>query len=440
MKKNSVISFLTQAILLCSAFFIHTQPIKNDTPFFCIVIPSYNNAQWYKKNLDSVFCQNYPHYRIIYVDDCSTDNTGNLVNKYVKQIEPNNNIDIIINTKRKGALANLYYAIHSCDNHEIVVTLDGDDWFAHEHVLERLSQEYKKGKLLTYGQYTHPWGGMGCPREIPRDLVERNAYREGPLLASHLRTFYAGLFKQIKLEDLLYEGTFFPMTWDWAMMFPMLEMSGGNFTFIKDILYVYNTKNPINDSKIDGAFQIHLSELIQQKTPYKTIDPIIVTTNQKITIPAHCIVYLEQECQGLNSKQINDFLRGLFATKKNCGTNYVVITKNIQSNESNTIVHALQRLEQTQANISLVAKIKNIITRNNITDKHYTPLYDNMYTFQLGWKPHLNIEHIDALIFSLDRFDYTSYANIDLLTTDLELNHEWSNIFPEYTGLLFVKQ
>ena len=50
-----------------------------------VIIPSYNNAQWYKKNLDSVFNQRYSNYRIIYLDDASTDQTGYLVEKYIQE-------------------------------------------------------------------------------------------------------------------------------------------------------------------------------------------------------------------------------------------------------------------------------------------------------------------------------------------------------------------
>jgi hypothetical protein len=44
-----------------------------------------------------------------------------------------------------------------------------------------------------------------------------------------------GLFKKIKKEDLLYEGEFVLMSWDIAMMFPMLEMeSKGHIAFISN--------------------------------------------------------------------------------------------------------------------------------------------------------------------------------------------------------------
>ena len=50
-----------------------------------VVIPSYDNCEYYKQNLDSVFAQNYHNFRVIYVDDASPDQTGPLVKQYIKE-------------------------------------------------------------------------------------------------------------------------------------------------------------------------------------------------------------------------------------------------------------------------------------------------------------------------------------------------------------------
>lgn len=47
--------------------------------FFSIVIPTYNRQDFILNTLDSVFAQTYPHYEIIIVDNCSTDNTIELL-------------------------------------------------------------------------------------------------------------------------------------------------------------------------------------------------------------------------------------------------------------------------------------------------------------------------------------------------------------------------
>ena len=74
------------------------------------------------------------------------------------------------------------------------------------------------------------------------------------------------------MEDLQYEGRFFSMTWDQAMMFPMIEMAGERHAFIPEITYVYNMSNPINDNKVDPQLQRDLEVFIRSKPPYQRLD------------------------------------------------------------------------------------------------------------------------------------------------------------------------
>lgn len=238
-----------------------------------IVIPSYNNQKWYKDNLQSVLTQNYTNFRVIYTDDCSPDGTGELVEAYLAENDPDKKVRLIKNATRRGALHNLYTMIHMCENDAIVVTLDGDDWFPDNNVLTRLNEIYSSDDIwLTYGQFQlHPSGIRGWASPMPDYIVENNAFRDFQHLPTHLRTFYAWLFKKIKLQDLLYLGRFYPMTWDMAMMFPMIEMAGERHQFISDIMYMYNDSNSISDHHVSRQLQAHLAQIIKKKTRYKRV-------------------------------------------------------------------------------------------------------------------------------------------------------------------------
>lgn len=49
------------------------------------MVPSYNNIEsgLYLRNLNSIFMQNYTNYHIVYIDDASSDKTGEYVKSYV---------------------------------------------------------------------------------------------------------------------------------------------------------------------------------------------------------------------------------------------------------------------------------------------------------------------------------------------------------------------
>jgi hypothetical protein len=80
------------------------------------------------------------------------------------------------------------------------------------------------------------------------------------------------LFKKIEIEDLLDGDEFFSMTWDFAIMFPMIEMAGNRHAFISDIVYVYNTANQINDNKVNAQLQRDLDIVLRNMPCYQRLD------------------------------------------------------------------------------------------------------------------------------------------------------------------------
>ena len=61
-------------------------------------------------------------------------------------------------------------------------------------------------------------------------------------------------------------------------MFPILEMSGIHSKFINELLYVYNTENPINDNKLNRQNQITLESSIRKKQKYKELKSLDLPT------------------------------------------------------------------------------------------------------------------------------------------------------------------
>ena len=83
-------------------------------------------------------------YDIIYVNDCSSDNTGRLVEQYVTEHNLQNKVKVIHNKKRLGSgIANIYDVIHTyVADDKIVAILDGDDYLPHNNVLLTLEKYY----------------------------------------------------------------------------------------------------------------------------------------------------------------------------------------------------------------------------------------------------------------------------------------------------------
>lgn len=70
-----------------------------------VIIPNYNYEKFIIERIDSILMQTYPIYEIIILDDCSTDDSVNVINKKIEQINkeyPSIKVQFIVNEKNSG--------------------------------------------------------------------------------------------------------------------------------------------------------------------------------------------------------------------------------------------------------------------------------------------------------------------------------------------------
>lgn len=112
---------------------------------FSVIMPAYNAEEFIEDAINSVLNQTYTNYELLVIDDCSTDNTYEIVKKY-------SNIKLLqtpVNS-RQGAARNI--GLNNCSG-DYVLFLDADDAFYDNFVFEKLSSliENKKFPDLVYG-------------------------------------------------------------------------------------------------------------------------------------------------------------------------------------------------------------------------------------------------------------------------------------------------
>jgi len=214
--------------------------------------------------------QIYTNWSAVIVDAKSDDGTYNML---VEETSHFDNIEILRNTKRETALFNIILAIDKLkpDNEDILVFLDGDDWFYDSHVLEYLNEEYTDSDVwVTWGKYvTHPLNAHKS-RCMPIPSMDCSIRKIGWMF-SHLKTCKYFLWKNIKDEDLRWGKTGeYYLARDFAFMYPMLEMAGEHHRkFVSKILYVCNTENKLSDMYGNPKTQIRCAIDIRKRTPYR---------------------------------------------------------------------------------------------------------------------------------------------------------------------------
>ena len=241
---------------------------------FVIIICSRNNEARVKENLDSVFNQQYKNFRVIYIDDASTDKTATLVKDYLTKNNKTHICSFISNPTRMYKMHNFYHAVHSCKDHEIVIELDGDDSFFDNEVLTYLNKIYQNNDVwLTYGGIVMKPHNLTSikPKKIPLEMVKKKAFRN--IMHEYwifiaLRSFYAGLFKKIEPRSLKYKGKFFERGSDMLQMIPLFEMAGERFHCIEQPVYIYHTDTGAHDYQQDCSMQSKASLFARHRKQY----------------------------------------------------------------------------------------------------------------------------------------------------------------------------
>lgn len=138
-----------------------------------IIMPSYNTAQYIEESIQSVYRQTYTNWELIIVDDCSTDNTDEVVTAI-----QDSRIKYIKNEKNSGAAESRNRALREAKG-KWIAFLDSDDlWYPEK--LEKQIWFMKKNKYhFSYTKYIeiNPSGeAIGVTVSGPKKITKTGMY------------------------------------------------------------------------------------------------------------------------------------------------------------------------------------------------------------------------------------------------------------------------
>lgn len=122
-----------------------------------IVMPSYNASEYIEKAIKSVIAQTYGKWELIIVDDCSTDNTVEIVNGFN---DPR--IRFFKNDVNSGAAISRNRALRESKG-RYVAFLDSDDVWVPEKLEEQLNYMIDNDYAFTYTDYRIQLNGHWLP-------------------------------------------------------------------------------------------------------------------------------------------------------------------------------------------------------------------------------------------------------------------------------------
>ena len=112
-----------------------------------IIMPSYNTARFIDKTIESVLKQTYKNWEMLIVDDCSTDNTEEIVSKY-----DDKRIIYLKNQKKSGAAVSRNKALKNAKG-KWIAFLDSDDLWYPTKLEEQINYMKKNKYSFSYTSF-----------------------------------------------------------------------------------------------------------------------------------------------------------------------------------------------------------------------------------------------------------------------------------------------
>ncbi|MDO5291423.1 MAG: glycosyltransferase [bacterium] len=113
-----------------------------------IIMPSYNTAKYISKTIESVQSQTYPFWELIIVDDCSTDNTDEVIESYLGDTR----VRYIKNNGNLGAALSRNKALKEAKG-KWIAFLDSDDLWLPDKLKTQLYFMIKNQYSFSYTKY-----------------------------------------------------------------------------------------------------------------------------------------------------------------------------------------------------------------------------------------------------------------------------------------------
>ena len=141
-----------------------------------IITPAYNAASYIVETIESVLAQTYPNWEMLIVNDCSQDNTAEIVQSYAAK---DKRIKLINLKQNSGAAAARNTAIKNAKGRYIVF-LDSDDLWKKEKLQKQIEFMQKNGYAFTFTSYEHfkeAKENIQSKIQIPKSLNHKQALK-----------------------------------------------------------------------------------------------------------------------------------------------------------------------------------------------------------------------------------------------------------------------
>jgi len=165
-----------------------------------IAMATYNGEKFLKEQLDSILNQTYKNLELIICDDCSTDNTINIIKDFQKK---DRRIKLYQNKQQLGVLKNFEKAISLCSGEYIAISDQDDIWVANK--IEIMLSEIEENILIYHDDLLIDRSGNLIHNSFfeSNEIFINKEHKTKALIFDNWISGHASMFSSLLKKDIL---------------------------------------------------------------------------------------------------------------------------------------------------------------------------------------------------------------------------------------------
>lgn len=290
-----------------------------NAPLVSILVPIYRVEQYIERCARSLFEQSYENLEFVFVDDCSPDNSVQILERIIKDYPFRaERVHIIRHEKNKCALEARKTAI-KYSNGEFLSHVDSDDWLEPNAIELLMQKQQATGADIVSGrQMVHFPGGRtkerGSGQGMGKDELLRNLCTHSCTSVLWGRIIRRGLYtEQSIISDA--RGSYA----EDFLVLPQLVYYATSIGSIDDVVYHYNRENEnAMTSALHESPQIQLEYLYSHEIVsrfFEDKDPVCYSFSDK-TARKYYYLFMKYQVQNRNKSGYNMIMQSFVQNER----------------------------------------------------------------------------------------------------------------------------
>lgn len=237
-------------------------------PLVSVIIPNYNYARYLEQRIESIIKQTYPNFEIILLDDMSTDNSLEIINKYRNNEKV---AKIIVNKENSGSPFKQWEKGLDKANGDIIWIAESDDYceldflevLVKKHIANNSVITFCKSKLVDEDgcklRENHQMSGVNDDVVLPgRDFISTYLAFSNVVQNASCAIFSKTAALTIDKSFMNYKGA-----GDWLFWIEIAEK--GNVFFVNQELNYYRLHSNTTSKVVKNGIEFHEMKSIYEK-------------------------------------------------------------------------------------------------------------------------------------------------------------------------------